>query len=155
MKTKLKVKGLRLKSLGQWILILIFNFLPLTCLIFIGCERSPFENTVEFVGKVYYGTENSDGKITVLGPLPNARVIAAGYNGSATTDSSGKYTLEIKAHRRFSGSSDEYTLEASGTSAPDIYPTANYVSEQITVYGRPGDTIKVRDFLLYKHKETQ
>ncbi|MEW6556198.1 MAG: hypothetical protein AB1349_02460 [Elusimicrobiota bacterium] len=122
---------------------------------FAGCERSPFEDTVEFVGKVYYGTETSDGKIRVLGALSNARVIALGYSGSDTTDPNGKYTLTIKAVRTFKGDplAEAYTLEASGSSAPSVYPQGNYISEQITVYGRPGDTIQVRDFILYKHKE--
>ena len=137
----------------RYLLPFTFYLLPI---LFTGCERG-FKRSVEFSGKVYYGTESSDGKITVLGPLPNARVIAIGYSGSATTGSDGKYSLTVKAVRTWRGDpqSESYILEASGTSSPSVYPQGNYVSEQITVYGKPGDAIDVRDFILYKHKETQ
>jgi len=123
--------------------------------IFTGCDRT-FDNTVEFKGKVYYGSELDAGNIAVLGPLPNARVIVIGYQEYATTDSMGRYSLSIKTPRKFNdanGKGDIFTLEASGTSSTSVYPQGNYVSEQIAVYGRSGDTVQVRDFLVYAHKE--
>ena len=151
---KIKNSKLKIQNYGLFLLFSVLYFL--FSVFFTGCERG-FKGSVEFRGKVYYGTESSDGKVTVLGPLANARVIAVGYSGSETTNAQGKYDLTIKAVRSWRGdpSYETYTLEASGSSAPGVYPQGNYISEQIVVYGRPGDAIDVRDFLLYKHKETQ
>ncbi len=129
-------------------------FLLLCILSFYSCDRIPFVTTVEFRGKVYYGRETADGKVVVLGPLSNASVVLIGSGFRTTTDAKGKYTLEANVPRRFNTPSYEiYTLEASGTSDPHIYPEGNYISAQIDVDGRPGDVIHVRDFLLYRHKK--
>jgi len=121
---------------------------------FVGCGSS-LETTIEFKGRVYYGYDAGESKIGVLGPLNNAKVIAIGHPEFATTgnNNKGEYTLTIKTSRKFNNvNGDQYILEASGTAFPSIYPQGNYVSEQITVYGKPGDTIQVRDFIVFKHK---
>lgn len=134
-------------------LIMILCFAGAAWLI-AGCGRT-LNTSVEFKGNVYYGyePEGSDGKIAVLGPLARAKVSVRGQEEYAVTDSMGRYTLSIKTHRKFETAGyDTYILEASGTSSPSIYPQAQYLGEVITVHGRPGDTIQVRDFILMSHK---
>ncbi|MFA5779215.1 MAG: hypothetical protein WC947_03680 [Elusimicrobiota bacterium] len=136
----------------KYFYLLLFTLHALLFTAFIGCDRT-FDTEITFEGQVYYGTE-SEGKITVLGPLLNARVMVAGHSESTATDSLGRYSLTIKAVRTYTNNNyDSYTLEASGTSSPGIYPSGKYVSQEMVVYGKSGDTIPVRDFLLYEHNK--
>lgn len=119
-----------------------------------SCARTPLATSIEFKGKVYYGTETTDGKILVLGPLSGARVTCLDTNAMTLTNASGEYSLKTEAPRQFLANNyDIYTLEASGTSNPSIYPAGNYISQEIQVRGGAGETIYVRDFLLYKNKQ--
>ena len=122
--------------------------------LFSSCARAPLATTVEFRGKVYYGTDTGDGKILVLGPLSGARVVCINTNVMTLTNASGEYSLKTEAPRQFlSNNYDTYILEASGSSNPTIYPSGNYISQQIEVRGGAGETIYVRDFLLYQNKQ--
>ena len=135
---------------------LIPLYLAFAACFFVGCGSS-LETETEFKGQVYYGYKEGS-LIAIWGPLPNARVIVLGHEEYATTDSAGRYTLTIKTTRKFLGNDyDEYILEASGVAAntptiTSIYPNAKFASEQITVRGKPGETVYVRDFMVTDHK---
>jgi len=132
---------------------LIPLYLAFAACFFVGCGSS-LETDIEFKGKVYYGYDAGQSQIGLLGPSANSRVIAVGYPEYATTDSQGRYTLTVKSTRKYNNIlGDQYILEASGTSSPSVYPQGNYVSQQITVYGKPGNTVQVRDFVIYEHKK--
>lgn len=127
------------------------------CLVLIlasSCARAPLATSVEFRGKVYYGAETDSGKILVLGPLSGARVACLNTNDIVLTNAAGAYTLKAEGSRQFlSNDYDTYILEASGTSSPSVYPSGNYINQQIEVRGGAGKTIYVRDFLLYRNKQ--
>ncbi len=126
----------------------------ITFLLFSSCARTPLATSIEFKGKVYYGAETSDGKVLVLGPLSGARVTCINTNATTLTNASGEYSLKTEAPRQFLANNyDIYILEASGSSNPSIYPAGNYISQEIEVRGGAGETIYVRDFLLYKNKQ--
>lgn len=111
-----------------------------------GCSRPPAAAGMEFRGRVLYGVENSSGAIIVLGALPGARVILVNDNTSVVTDASGNYNMAASVPRSFVGNNvEQYTLEA-------VAPVAwAGTSQRQGVTGRPGDTIYVRDFVLFKH----
>lgn len=141
-----------LKKMKKNLLFIAFVSLSVT---FLSCERSPFATTIEFQGQVFYGVISSTetNTIEVRGPLKDARVVLVGTSAETTTNEKGEYVLRVEVFRRFhTPAYENYTLEASGTSSSS-YPTGKYISQRITVQGRPGDIIKVRDFLLYKHQE--
>jgi hypothetical protein len=109
-----------------------------------GCQRnSTFQNTVVFEGRVYSGAMNTTTNVLTVGsPVQGAVVTCENYPGSAKTASDGSYSLTISAVRGFSGINTEtYTLQASYQG----------LDETITANGKPGDTISVRDFVVYQH----
>ena len=115
--------------------------------LFSGCNRnSTFKDTVTFEGDVYSGVMNSTTSVVVVGSAMQGAVITCtNYPGSVKTASDGSYTLKVQAARTFGGiNADTYTLQAS----------CNGNDETITAYGKPGDTIHVRDFVLYQHTTT-
>ena len=142
---------------------LIPIYLIFSACFFVGCGSS-LETEIDFKGQVYYGYKDTSssgggsGQVSIWGPLPNARVMALGHSEYATTDPEGRYTLTIKTVRKFLGNDyDEYILQASGVAAntPTVitkWPNAKFANEQITVRGKPGDTVYVRDFMVTDHE---
>jgi len=109
-----------------------------------GCNRnSTFQSTITFKGTVWLGHMDTTNNILITDKvLQGAIVTCENYPGSATTAGDGSYTLNVQAVRAFSGiNSDSFALQAS----------YNGDDETITAYGKPGDTIQVRDFVLYQH----
>jgi hypothetical protein len=113
----------------------------------LGCNRnSTFQNSVTFTGKVSYGhMDTTTSVLTKDGSAQGAVVTCNNYSDSAKAANDGSYSLNVQSVRTFSGvNSDSFTLQASWNGA----------DETITVYGKPGDTISVREFILYKHTST-
>ena len=135
---------------------LIPIYLIFVACFFVGCGNS-MDTEIEFKGQVYYGFKDQS-MIAIWGPLPNARVMALGHSEYATTDSNGRYTLTVKTVRKFFRNDyDEYVLQASGVAASNpaiinIFPNAKFANEQITVRGKPGETVYVRDFMVTDHE---
>jgi len=124
------------------IFILICAIIPL--LMATACDRnSTFEDQLTFEGHVYYGhIDQITNLLVVDGAAAGATVTCSNYAESAKAASDGSYSLTIKGVRGFQGIDTEtYSLQAS----------FNGGDEKITVNGKPGDTIKARDFIIYKH----
>ncbi|MBN1824415.1 MAG: hypothetical protein JW803_08860 [Endomicrobiales bacterium] len=125
------------------------NIVSLVCLllfaaILAGCERnSTFSNSITFEGKVYLGQMDTTKNILIVyAPLQNATVTCDNFPEKAKTASDGSYSLSVKTVRTFRGNdSDTYTIQA-------FYSGGD---ESITVTGKPGDTVTVRDFIIYEH----
>ncbi|MDA3792708.1 MAG: hypothetical protein PF545_03500 [Elusimicrobia bacterium] len=125
-------------------------FLLIPVLLFAGCSRQP----VILKGKVYYGEKNADG-ILVKGPLEGAKVKEEEHDSTVTTSADGSFLLEIKVPRTIGYASNRtFTVEAWGdvpsSLNPSVTTTAN---EEITVKARPGESVEMRNFLLYRHEE--
>jgi hypothetical protein len=113
-------------------------------LIATGCDRnSTFNDTVVFEGHVYYGHMDQTTNLLVIDAAAAGAVITCNsYSESVKSADDGSYSLTIKGARGFQGIDTEtYTLQASYKGQ----------DEKITVAGKPGDTIKVRDFIVYTH----
>lgn len=111
-----------------------------------ACQRnSTTANTITFNGYVNAGhTDTTTNVLVIDARLANAVVTCDGFPGSATTASDGSYSLNVQSVRLFQGqNADTFTLHANSSGR----------DEKITASGKPGDTIKVRDFVLYKHTE--
>lgn len=131
--------------LRKFILSTLVTFLP--CFLFIGCDRnSTFQNSITFTGKVYVGHLDTTTNILITDHVQSGAIVTCtNYPGSVKTASDGSYTLGIKAMRTFSGINlDSYSIQA----------TYGGDDETITATGKPGDTIQVRDFVLYQHTIT-
>ncbi|HBU68749.1 MAG TPA: hypothetical protein DEE98_00015 [Elusimicrobia bacterium] len=122
-----------------------------SALIFAGCQNnnSTLEDTVTFKGSVSLGQvivdANGNQTITVTGAAPNAAVVCENTGDSVKSASDGSYTLKAKAVRQFTAlNAETYTLSAFDQNGGD---------EKITVSGKPGETVNVRGFILYKHTE--
>jgi len=125
---------------GRFCGVVVFSLLVL----FAGCDRnSTTQNKVSFEGRVWVGHLDATTKAVVIDNLVQGAVVTCeNYPGSAKTGSDGSFSLTIQAVRGFSGiNSDTYTLQAS----------YNGYDETMTGYGKPGDTIKVKDFVVYQH----
>ncbi len=110
----------------------------------LGCDRnSTFQNTVTFEGRVWQGIIDPTTKnVTPVSLVQGAVVACENYPGSSKTASDGTYSLTITAVRGFAGmNTDTYSLVAS----------YNGFDETLTALGKPGDTIKVKDFVVYQH----
>lgn len=142
---KFKIEDLRLQ-------ILLFSILYSLFAVFTGCERnSTSEDAITFQGYVNYGHlgRDADGNAILIidGALSNAIVTCETFPDTAKTATDGSYSLSVKTVRRFRGfDSETYTLRA-------IAPQISGRDEKITAIGKPGDTITVRSFVLYKHTE--
>ena len=123
-------------------------FTTVSCFLFTGCSKdnSTVQNSVTIKGRVYSGVMNTTTNLLIIGPvISGAEVTCTNFPGSVKTANDGTFTLTIQAVRTFSGiNSDSYTVQAS----------SNGADESITVYGKPGDTIEARDFVLYQHTTT-
>lgn len=139
---------------GRFLLPFTFYLLPF---LFTGC----FEDEITFKGKVFWATvqyvdidpteEQSIQEIlTVMGPVGNAIVKEASHSETATTNANGEYELTIEVNRVVGYPlAKEYRLSAWGS---QLSPRGG-ADEAINMYveARPGDTVNVRDFLLYEH----
>ena len=150
---KFKIEDLRLKIDGRiWKWFLLFTICYSLFAAFTGCERnSTFKDSISFQGYVNYGHMGTDavGNSVLIsdGPLSNASVICEGHPEAAKTKTDGSYTLVVKTVREFKGlNSEQYTLWAFTSTGGD--EKVSY-----TAVGKPGDTINVRSFVLYKHTE--
>lgn len=109
-----------------------------------GCERnSTFSDSVTFQSHVYFGHMDQTKNVLVPdGPAAGAVVTCENYSDSAKAASDGSYSLTVKGVRGYKGIDTEtYSLKASFYGG----------DEKVTAYAKPGDTIKVRDFIIYQH----
>jgi hypothetical protein len=118
----------------------------LALIIFTGCDRNAtFKDTISFSGKTYVGhKDETTGKIVNDGPATDATISCESFPESTKTSSTGSYTLTITAVRSFAAlNSDSYTIRA----------VSKGTDEKTITSGKPGDTITVRDLILYQHTE--
>jgi hypothetical protein len=111
---------------------------------FSACQRNATtEQSVSFNGIVYNGHQDPTTSLIINdGLCANAVVSCNNYPSSTKTNASGAYNLTVSAVRTFSApNADSYSVQAS----------ANGKDETVTVYGKPGDSIHVRDIILYQH----
>ena len=109
-----------------------------------ACQRnSTTEQTVSFQGTVYNGHQDPTTSLIINdGVCTNAVVTCTNFPASTKTGVAGTYVLSVSTVRTFSApNADSYGVQAS----------ANGMDETVTVFGKPGETIHVRDMILYKH----
>jgi len=120
-------------------------FTAVSCFFFAGCSKdnSTVQNSITFKGKVWVGHMDTTTNILIAdGLVKDAVISCTNYPGSVKTGNDGSYSLDVQAVRTFSGpNSDTYTLQAS----------YNGYDATMSVFGKPGDTIDVKDFVLYQH----
>jgi hypothetical protein len=112
----------------------------------LGCERNAtFKDSITFKGSVYYGhTALGSSTVVIDNPAQNAVVSCDTFPETTKAGLDGSYELTVNAVRNFQElNADRYNLRA----------TAQGRDEQVIAYGKPGDTIMIRDLVLYKHTE--
>ena len=124
------------------------RFLPaaiiiITAAFFSACQKNAtFNEQVSINGNVSYGAvDPATGLVKVTGAANNATVSCTGFSETAKTGSDGNYTLSINTTRSFSApNADAFSLNASWQGN----------SKTVTVYAKPGDTVKAGDIVISK-----
>jgi hypothetical protein len=111
-----------------------------------GCGRNAtVKDSITFQGSVLHAhTDQTTDALVNDGPADGALVSCDGFPETVRTDSAGSYNLTVRGVRRFTGlNADTFVLRSSN----------GVTDETITVAGKPGDTVRVRDFVLHQHAE--
>jgi len=125
-------------KVGYWLVAIVF------AVGLCACQRNATtEQTVSFTGTVYNGHLDPTTSLIINdGACTNAVVTCTNYPASTKASALGVYTLSVSAVRTFGApNADSYSVQAS----------ANGRDETVTAYGKPGETIAVRDIILYQH----
>jgi hypothetical protein len=110
------------------------------CFIMDACVK----NNTTFKGRVYWGIKKGE-QIEIKGPCSGAFITCKGYSNYTNSDNNGAYTLTLNTVRMFDWRNyDEYGLIVAWEQG----------SAEMSAYGKPGDTIYVKDFLIIRGTTT-